>query len=136
MKLARLPDWTTRYAEFVRARHAMPFAWGENDCALFAADCVLAITGRDLAEDMRHSYSSAAGALRALEPFGHLRGLLNARVGPAAPALMARVGDACLVNLDGRDAVGICNGADIIGPGPDSLLALPLRMSVACWRVG
>jgi len=36
--------------------------WGTNDCALFAANAILAITGTDIASDFRGKYSDEAGA--------------------------------------------------------------------------
>ena len=51
--MKRLEDWPERLAAFVEARRAMPFRWGQNDCALFAADAVAAVTGVDLAERWR-----------------------------------------------------------------------------------
>lgn len=35
------------------ARRSVPFAWGSNDCRLFAADAVQAMTGVDHAAELR-----------------------------------------------------------------------------------
>src|SRR5690349_271236 len=69
MPVTRLPDWEERLTEIIRARHRAPFAWGQFDCALFACDAVLAMTGVDLAEPFRGRYADALGALRAIRKF-------------------------------------------------------------------
>ncbi len=45
------PNWQELFAEFCTQRENMPFAWGTNDCVLFAADCVCATTGMELTSD-------------------------------------------------------------------------------------
>jgi hypothetical protein len=48
MALTKIQHWQTRaFHEFLISRARAPFVWGVNDCALFAADGVLAITGVD-----------------------------------------------------------------------------------------
>ena len=61
----RPPDHDTRQAAdaLIAERRLMPFARGTNDCCMFAADAVLAMTGRDLAADWRGTYSDDRGAL-------------------------------------------------------------------------
>lgn len=66
----RYPDWPDRLAAFVHARRRLPFVWGSNDCAIFACDGWLALTGVDLAATFRGRYDTAAGAARALRAHG------------------------------------------------------------------
>lgn len=58
--MTRVEDWPERLAAFIEQRRKMPFAWGSNDCALFAADAVCAITGVDLGEPFRGRYDDEA----------------------------------------------------------------------------
>ena len=54
MPLKRTTHWATRELNgFLRARRSAPFAWGVNDCALFASDAIEAFTGVDIAADFR-----------------------------------------------------------------------------------
>jgi hypothetical protein len=65
MALQRAKHWATRaFHEFLLARAKTPFAWswGTNDCCLFAADAVQAITGVDIADDFRGLYDDEASA--------------------------------------------------------------------------
>lgn len=68
--LVRFPDWQERLTDFLHDRREMPFAWGSNDCALFACDAVLAMTGTDLAEWFRlHPYGTALDGARRIREF-------------------------------------------------------------------
>lgn len=136
MTLRRLPDWPARLSAFVAARRGVAFAWGENDCVLFAADAVLAITGRDLALSVRGSYASAGGALRTLEPLGGLEAAATSVLGAPLAGCLARVGDVCLLQMNARPALGICNGTSVLGPGMHGIEHGPLSAALRCWRVG
>lgn len=66
----RLPDWEDRLSAFVTERMDAPFAWGSNDCALFATACAAAITGKDRAAKYRGTYGDRKGSARALRKLG------------------------------------------------------------------
>jgi len=61
-ELMRREDWPERLAALLAERERLPFAWGERDCCLFAADCVLAVTGVDPAAELRGTYATAGEA--------------------------------------------------------------------------
>ena len=68
MAMHRIRHWATRgFHTFLEQRARRPFAWGVNDCALFAADGIRAITGVDIAADFRGKYSDEAGAMAAVK---------------------------------------------------------------------
>ncbi|WP_238149119.1 DUF6950 family protein [Arsenophonus endosymbiont of Aleurodicus floccissimus] len=70
----RHPDWATRLPNTLRAAMSRPFSWGEHDCCLFAADCVIAVCDFDPCLEIRGRYHSKAGALRVLSnEFGDLQ---------------------------------------------------------------
>lgn len=78
--LVRLPGWPERLAFFLATRALLPFAWGLNDCALFAADWVSECTGVDLAADLRGAYGSEREAARVLHLHGGLLAIAQARL--------------------------------------------------------
>lgn len=104
--MKRRPDWRTRLHEAVEAARREPFSWETgNDCAMFAANCVLAMTGEDPAARYRGRYTTAHGALRVVREAGF------ADLADAAADLLeeihpsqARVGDVAMVPVD--DALG------------------------------
>jgi hypothetical protein len=133
--MARLHDWQMRLSAFVCERYRTPFVWGLNDCCLFAADAVVAITGEDPAKDLR-GYSTALQAYRIVKAHGGMAAMATALLGPQISPLMANVGDVVLVDMEGRDALGVCNGTSVIGPGPLGMASCGMSLANAAWRVG
>lgn len=120
----RFHDWPERLAAFIEARRARAFSWGRQDCALFAADAVLEMTGVDLAEGLR-GYTSASGAAKRIKKAGSMRGLASA-LAEKHPGLAQR-GDVVLVELEGRETFGIVAGNGYwCAPGLDSLVFRPM----------
>jgi hypothetical protein len=115
-------------------RMARPFAWGVQDCCIFAADCVQALTGVDPAADVRGTYADAAGALATLEAQGGIT-TVGARAGAPIPPLDARAGDVGVVRLDARDMLAVCVGALWLAPAAGGLAALPFTAAAQAWRV-
>lgn len=111
--MKRFYDWPRRLEAQILASRNAKFEWGKSDCAMFAADAILAMTGVDLAADFRGKYSDEAGA----------RGLFESAIAHASQVLpaidlgFARRGDLVLtrngsadpglgiVGLDGRSAL-------------------------------
>ena len=135
-QLVRLPDWQTRLEAFVRQRQHLPFAWGSNDCCLFAADAVLAITGHDLAPGLRGAYSTPQQGLRRVAARGGVQAIACKALGAATGPLRARVGDIVLVQIDGQDALGLCNGTSVLGPSAAGIVAMGMGSALAAWKVG
>ena len=135
MPPTRLHDWQMRFESFAAARQRLPFIWGVNDCATFAADCVLAMTGSDPAPDGLRKHRTAKQAARAMQRHGGLIGIATAALGQPVPVSQARVGDVLLVKVGKTQSLGICNGASVIGPSARGMVALGLDSAQACWRV-
>jgi len=119
---------------FLRQRMAQPFAWGVQDCCLFAADAVHAQTGVDPAQAERGSYHDAATAQRLLERSGGLS-TLGARAGVEVLPGLAQPGDVGLVDFDGRQSLAVCTGAHWLAPAALGLAALPFNAARMAWRV-
>ena len=62
----RFYDWQERLDAAMNRAKSQMFSYGEFDCALFAADCVQAITGADYAAELR-GYDSKVAAYRVLD---------------------------------------------------------------------
>jgi len=135
-KCGRLPDWQLRLAEFMGSRFAMPFNWGTNDCCLFAADAVLAMTGIDHAASLRGTYTTALGAQRIVDDAGGMLALTEGMLGGAMSPLLAGVGDVVLVKNEGRELLAICNGVNTLSPGAAGLVGLEtFNHGLAAWRI-
>lgn len=133
--IERRADWQAHFSVFARERIAMPFAWGQNDCCLFAADCVLAMTGADFAGEARGSYDDPRGAARLIAARGGLAQVATDALGDPVSPVMASVGDVVLLMHDGHEGLAICNGTSAIGPGPNGFVVLGMDTALAAWKV-
>ncbi len=141
----RISNWPAALNRFIDARRATPFAWGEFDCLMAAADCCHLLTGEDPAAAYRGRYTNEEEAQAIINGAGGWAKLL-AKVAKAAgyrriATNLAQRGDivTCLKksNQLGRSAAGICLGGIAAFPAPRGWVFLPLT---AChrqaWRVG
>lgn len=134
--LVRLPDWHLRFDDLVFSRLRAPFCWGSNDCVLFAADCVLAITGVDLAADFRGL--GARDAMRLVRQRGGMLKLVPAALRPLLHVAGASEGDIAMLPADhrGRMALTVCTMGGVVAPSRDGLLIAPRECATHAWRVG
>lgn len=127
-KLVRDPYWATRaYHDFLLSRARMPFAWGTNDCAMFAADGIQAITGTDIAEAFRGKYADEASALAAIRGVAGGATIADAAAWCAAQhglpewahPLLAQRGDLVVFEAAGQLQSGLVHltGAHVVAPG-------------------
>jgi hypothetical protein len=157
----RRPDWRERLAHLFAQRACDAFAWGRNDCTIFAADAVQALTGADPAAHLRGTYGCAIAARRAARQ--HLAALLCASCGappaatpthlqdilralcdlllPRCAPLLAQPGDIALVRAgDTGAALAVCGGAawhaPVLAQHGGGLAALPIDAALCAWAVG
>jgi hypothetical protein len=110
-----------------------PFEWGANDCCLFAANGVRAITGEDYAKPYR-GYKTAKGAMSRLKDIG-VAGVATKALGEPKPPTLAKRGD--VVSFESGDglALGLCIGAKIAAVGQDGLIMLPMNQALQAWSI-
>lgn len=139
MPIQHKPNWQVYLDALVCARQHAPFAWGSNDCALFASDAVLATTGVDPAARLR-GYRTARQALRLIGKFGGLWGVATMTLGQHLDRSCARTGDVALVASSAtskRESLAVCVSADsAVVPGRDGLQVVPMAYARCVWRVG
>jgi hypothetical protein len=133
--LKRFEDWPARLDAAIDSARVKPFAWGGHDCALFAADVVLAITGKDFGAQWRGSYHSAAQAMRRLRPHGGLPGLVTKVLGDPVKTEQAMRGDVVLMCGEQGPTLGICLGANCAFTGLEGLVFVTLRECEQVWHV-
>ncbi|HVJ19443.1 MAG TPA: hypothetical protein VM686_28685, partial [Polyangiaceae bacterium] len=131
----RFLDWQLRLEACLAERWSRAFAWAQQDCALFAADCVLACTGIDPAMDVRGRYWDARSAQRLIQRLGGLAAICDARLGPRITPTLAQPGDVGLLSNDGHTCLGVCSGAGWLGPGALGVAVLPGDAACLAWRL-
>ncbi len=136
-------NWHYLLEQEITRASALPFEWGTHDCALFACNAILAMTGDDPAIDFRGIYDSEESANAALEAFAG-GGLLEtaekicARLAypETAPAFAGR-GDVALCDLPTGNTLGIVslNGREVLVAAPHGLLRVPFSKIIKAWKV-
>jgi hypothetical protein len=145
MALKRLNTWTTALHTFFMGEANLPFAWGSNDCCLFAANAVEAITGTDLADDFRGKYRDEASAFALINSVSGGSTVADAAAHCAAKhglteythPLMAKRGDLVVISNGGNLIAGVVhlNGRDVISTSGTGLVRLPITAVVRSWSV-
>ena len=133
-QLTRLRDWPERLDALLRARAETPFAWGHNDCCIFAADVVQALTGHDPMRALRGLYASRRDAQRLLGTLGGFEATITGVLGPRISSMQVTVGDVLLIHNAGREMLAVCNGVSAVAPGRAGLVAVPVVDVRAAWR--
>ncbi len=136
MALERRPEWRIALHEVIEAHRRLPFAWGQHDCALFAADCVRAMTGLDLATGFRGSYSTAVGATKTLKRAGFkdLVALVGNYFEEIHP-IRAGAGDLAAIDTAEGWALGVVAGEQVTFLGPEGLGNLDRLMADKAFRI-
>jgi len=115
----------------------MPFDEAKNNCGLFVANCIRAMTGVDLAYRYRGRFSSLREGLALIREDGYddLCDLLAARL-EEIPAVKAVNGDVMAFsnNLTGW-AIGICNGEMVTVLREDGLGVIRRSVAIRAFRV-
>ena len=140
----RYEDWPQRLAMAIETAQTRSFAYGglagTQDCALFAADCVAAITAVDYAAELR-GYATRRGAYEIVARYGSLGAMATALLKrePIHPALAQR-GDVVLATLalvDGEEGetLGICLGVYCAYPDVVGVQLRPRAEASLAWRI-
>lgn len=129
-------NWSTDFIALVNERSNTPFAWGKNDCALFAADAVLGICGTDFAEEFRGKYKTETGAKKALAKQGGIVEILNSKL-EAIPVDFAQRGDLVLFDGDLGSTLGVYWHGGVFAAGPDGVVLIDAihHKITNAWRV-
>ena len=121
--------------ELYGVRRTVPYAWGTQDCVMWAADAALAVSGDDPLGDLRGAWSSEAEAMTVLEAQGGLIAAMDARY-PRKDKNFAQRGDIALIkDAQGQPSLGVCVGQFAAAPGPEEMLLTPMTKARIVWEV-
>jgi hypothetical protein len=128
----RRQDWAERLNDYFELKRDVPFEWAKNDCALFAAGAIEAMTDDKVSLP---AYTDARSAIE-LTDAQTLADRVTLILGvPIAPGHAHR-GDIVMLEQDGRSIVSVCMGVECASPGKDGLLMSTKPTSGYAWRVG
>lgn len=129
----RISAWEEALADYIAIKRHEPFEYGINDCCLFAAGAVEAITGEDPMPEFRGKYDSLKTSLQVIKDIG--AGTLEATMDAKFPEVQishAQRGD--LAFLDG--SVGVVMGGFAYFVSDDGLERINRSLWDKCWSVG
>jgi len=131
--IRRLPDWRARLSAAIeeKRRASVP------DCGLFAADCVLAMTGDDLAERYRGRYASVAQGVELLRADGYadVCDFIGRHLSEIHPS-RARAGDIMAFPNDATGwGLGVVNGERVTVPRGNGLGTVARDLATRAFEV-
>lgn len=127
--MERRLDWMMRLEEYVQRTRHRPFMWGENDCAMWVAGAIRAMTDTDLAENYRGLYASKSEGVR-LARGDHVD--VIATMLPEIPVGHAGAGD--VVVIEGA-TLGIVQGRFAWAMTDSGLGWVPMQHAMRAFRV-
>jgi uncharacterized protein DUF6950 len=131
-----LSDWHARLVAYLDLCRGRSFAYGQHDCALFAAGAIEAMTGEDPAREWRGRYTTLRGGLRVIRKSGyhdHIEAVAALFV--EIPVDQALPGDLAVVGSEHGPALGVVQGAMIFVLGDAGLGMVARTMSTRAFRV-
>lgn len=142
----RSTTWETRELHQFLAYHShTPFAWGQFDCCLFAADAIQAMTGVDIASEFRGRYDSKLSAFSLIHSVTGGSTVADAAAYCAkqygldewAYPLMAQRGDLVVFHNGGNLIAGIVSlsGTQVISVAESGLVTEPITAIERAWRI-
>jgi hypothetical protein len=148
MSLSKKEHWLTRaFNQFLLDSANTPFAWGSNDCCLFSANAILAVTGVDIADDFRGKYTDEASAFALVTTITRVAKptVSDAAAHCAAKhglveythPLMAKRGDLVVISNGGTLICGVVhlNGREVVSISQKGVVRLPISNVVRSWGV-
>ena len=129
----RISTWEEALADYIAIKRHEPFEYGVNDCCLFAAGAVEAITGEDPMSEFRGKYDSLKTSLKAIKEIGAgtLEATLDGKFSEAAIGYAQR-GDLSFFD----DSIGVVMGDFAYFVSDDGLEKISRDMWDKCWSVG
>jgi len=141
--MQRRQGWEQILDAEIRAAAGRHFEWGAFDCCLWVCDVVEAMTGVDMAADLREGYKDRNGAVRLIRKAG-CRSLSQLCANVARwwaleeiLPLRAGRGDVVLVKENGRHSLAIVgtDGRYALATAAVGLGRMPQESWVRAWRV-
>ena len=132
----RLTDWRPRLSAYMAETAHQGFRYGSNDCALFAAGAVRAMTGHDPAAGYRGSYTTLEGGLKRLRKAGFADHIDQAAsLFEEIHTAFAQVGDIAMIEGPEGPVLGIVVGEMVACLRPDGLGHLSRDLAKRAWAV-
>jgi hypothetical protein len=130
--MMRVAIWEEALSDYISNKRDEPFQYGVNDCCMFAAGAVEAMTGVDPMEEFKGTYSDLRGSIKALKEIGEgdLETTLDSKFEEVAISHAQR-GDLAFFD----ESVGVIMGGFAYFVSDEGLERIPREMWEKCWSV-
>ncbi len=138
IEIKRKKDWKQLLDLYMNSCMKKAYKLGEHDCALFAANTILKITGYDSGVDFRGKYSTQLGYRRIFKTLevNNLHDLADLKFGDCIPISKARPGDLVYyVDSIGIEHLGIALEEMVAITGKEGLHFIELEKCEFAWSV-
>lgn len=136
--MTRFEDWPGRLYDYALDPANAVFAWGKNDCVMYCANAIRAITGEDPLSGFVDAWSTEDEALAVLDARGGLLAAVSGVLGPPMDNVaLAQRGDIALVELPDMDFLALHLGDRLVAPTKDrGLVQIKSVHAKRAWAVG
>jgi hypothetical protein len=130
--MMRVAIWEEALSDYISSKRDEPFQYGVNDCCMFAAGAVEAMTGVDPMEEFKGTYSDLRGSIKVLKEIGEgdLETTLDNKFEEVAISHAQR-GDLAFFD----ESVGVIMGGFAYFVSDEGLERIPREMWEKCWSV-
>ena len=129
----RIDNWPHYFHEAVEARRQQPFEWGRNDCVMFAAACVEAMTGESPIKDLK-PWKSDKTAHKRMAEVGGFEAWLDSNY-KRIEWHEAMRGDIGIMDQSAGPIIVVSVGTGWVGPSDEGLTQSPPNAVRLAWRV-
>ena len=141
--LIRKPNWQSELSAYLDLTATARFRYGRVDCGLFVAGAIAAMTGIDVAPELRgytdrRSALSAVKALCGESSIEAVAAWVAERAGlREGPVFSAQRGDPVLIKAGRTAWLGIValHGTEVLSPGRCGTLRLRMSQAVRAWHI-
>lgn len=132
--MSRRQDWVAQMWFTIEDHADAEFLWGVNDCCLFVARVIDAMTDTSHELDLASQYSDEATALAYIASHGSLETAVSFHLGNPSSGRAQR-GDAVMCANNGNPCIGICVGSTVACVGESGLSWLPRSQILTRWAI-
>ena len=132
--MSRRTDWVAQMWLTIEDHADAEFLWGVNDCCLFIARVIDAMTESSHELDLASQYSDQATALAYIDSHGSLEAAVTYHLGEPVSGRALR-GDAVMCANNGNPCLGICVGSTVACVGESGLSWLPRSDILTRWAI-
>lgn len=130
--MKRFENWPAMLLRYIESRRDMPFDYERgNDCVMFAAGAIEAMTGEN---PLRHEYSSVREARAILRANGGLFKMIDAIFERCTLQELQR-GDIAVTSIGGRKFIAVVFNQFAIAPGREGIIMNPIMACEFGWKV-